>query len=101
MVILANIRFRVVTGRTSGLPNPPCLLPEVSQMGVARPERREGRVNLASAVSHDPGDRGEDTPRSPIATPFEDSARATPQFTSAAPPSALTALPPTPETAES
>jgi ABC-type transport system involved in multi-copper enzyme maturation permease subunit len=30
MVILANIRFRVVTGRTSGLPNPPCSLPEAS-----------------------------------------------------------------------
>jgi ABC-type transport system involved in multi-copper enzyme maturation permease subunit len=28
MVILANIRFRVVTGRTSGLPNPPCSLPQ-------------------------------------------------------------------------
>src|SRR5205823_4040856 len=24
MVILANVRFRVVTGRSSGLPNPPC-----------------------------------------------------------------------------
>jgi ABC-type transport system involved in multi-copper enzyme maturation permease subunit len=30
MVMLANIRFRVVTGRTSGLPNPPCALPEMS-----------------------------------------------------------------------
>ncbi len=30
MVKLANIRFRVVTGRTSGLPNPPCSMPEAS-----------------------------------------------------------------------
>jgi hypothetical protein len=30
LVCMANIRFRVVTGRTSGLPNPPCSLPEAS-----------------------------------------------------------------------
>jgi ABC-type transport system involved in multi-copper enzyme maturation permease subunit len=28
LVMMANIRFRVVTGRTSGLPNPPCSLSE-------------------------------------------------------------------------
>jgi ABC-type transport system involved in multi-copper enzyme maturation permease subunit len=31
LVKLANIRFRVVTGRTSGLPNPPCSLPVESR----------------------------------------------------------------------
>jgi ABC-type transport system involved in multi-copper enzyme maturation permease subunit len=36
MVMLANIRFRVVTGRTSGLPNPPCALPEmIARLRVA------------------------------------------------------------------
>jgi ABC-type transport system involved in multi-copper enzyme maturation permease subunit len=28
LVIMASIRFRVVTGRTSGIPNPPCSLPK-------------------------------------------------------------------------
>jgi ABC-type transport system involved in multi-copper enzyme maturation permease subunit len=30
LVCLATIRFRVVTGRTSGVPNPPCSIPEMA-----------------------------------------------------------------------
>ncbi len=47
-----------------------CLVAAGGLDGVARPEQ-------ASGVSDDPGHRGVDTPRSPLATPFEDSGRAT------------------------
>jgi ABC-type transport system involved in multi-copper enzyme maturation permease subunit len=47
LVCLAVIRFRVVTGRTSGLPNPPCSLP--SPLPFSRDGKRSAPTSLITS----------------------------------------------------
>jgi hypothetical protein len=54
LVCMANIRFRVVTGRTSGIPNPPCSLPEEIALPTCAPLRVAAKQSPAlSSFSRD------------------------------------------------
>src|SRR5262249_52055981 len=56
LVCLAVIRFRVVTGRTSGLPNPPCSIPEMASF--SRDAERIAPISLITTPkSKEPHDQ--------------------------------------------